>query len=41
MLNNMNESVDLPEKLFDKIYYESCETAMQKIEKDIDELWNK
>jgi len=41
ILNNMNESVDLPEKLFDKIYYESCETAMKKIEKDIDELWDK
>jgi len=40
ILNNMEASKDLPEKLFDKIYYESCETAMQKIEKDIDELWN-
>jgi len=40
ILNNMEKSEDLPEEYFDKIYYESCETAIGKIEKDIEELWN-
>jgi len=38
-LNNMESSEHLDEKLFDEIFYESCITAMPKIEQKIDELW--
>lgn len=40
ILNNMEPSKDLPEELFNLVYYESCETAITKIEKDIDRLWD-
>lgn len=40
ILANMEESADLPEKRYDKIYYESIETSILKIEKDISEVWD-
>lgn len=40
ILANMEESSDLPEKRYDRIYYESIETSILKIEKDIAEVWD-
>jgi NAD-dependent deacetylase len=40
ILCNMEESEYINESMFDKVYYESIETAIDKIEKDIDEMWN-
>ena len=37
ILCNMEESKDLPEEYFDKIYYETIESAWMNIEKDIKE----
>jgi len=36
----MESSDYIPEKHFDKVYFESVETAILKIEKDIGEYWN-
>ena len=40
ILCNTVESKDLYEEYFDKIYYESIESAWVKIEKDIEDYWN-
>ena len=40
ILANMEESKDLPEKRYNKIYYESIETSILKIEQDIAEVWD-
>ena len=40
ILANMEQSKDLPEKRYDRIYYESIETSILKIEKDIAEVWD-
>lgn len=42
ILCNMAPSPDINVKKvpFDKVYYESIETAIHKIEKDIEEMWN-
>jgi len=40
ILCNMESSDYIPEKHFDKVYFESAETAILKIEKDIEEYWN-
>ena len=39
ILCNIEPSSDLPEKYFDKIYYEDIVTAITKIESDIDNYW--
>lgn len=40
ILCNMESSPDINEDLFDKIYLESIETAILKMEQDIEEWWN-
>jgi NAD-dependent deacetylase len=40
ILANMEASEDLPEKRYSKIYYESIETSILKIEKDIAKVWD-
>ena len=39
ILCNKEPSKFLPEDLFDKVYYESIESAMTKIEDDISSWW--
>ena len=39
ILNNLEQSVYLDSKIFDKTYFENATTALSKIEKDIDEYW--
>jgi len=40
ILCNMEPSRDLPTGMFDKVYFESCETAIHNIVSDIDKYWN-
>ena len=39
ILCNMEESEYINADIFDRVYYESIETAIEKIEKDIEEYW--
>ncbi len=40
ILCNMEPSKYINADLFDKVYYESIETAIEKIEKDIESMWD-
>jgi len=40
ILCNIEPSIDLPESMFDDIYYESVDTAILKIEKQIENYWD-
>lgn len=40
ILCNMEESKDINADMFNKVYYESIETAIHKIEEDIELFWN-
>lgn len=39
ILCNLDVSVDIEDKKFDKVYYESIESAIHKIKKDIKDWW--
>lgn len=41
ILCNLEESVEINDKIFDKVYYESVETAINKIQEDVNNYWEK
>lgn len=41
ILNNLEESPYIDDTQFDKVYYENATSAIQKIQTDIEEFWNK
>jgi NAD-dependent deacetylase len=41
ILNNLEESPYIDDSQFDRVYYENATSAIEKIEADIEELWEK